>query len=112
MMVRSSEIPVEERTLERGSAVVSRLLGQETMHEKNRLFAHVTLTPGAQIAYHRHSGEFEAFYFLSGDGEVDDNGSVISVHAGDVVFTDDGQSHGIHNTGQRDLVYIALVTKM
>ena len=111
MIFRSTEIPVEERTDER-SGTVKRLIGPEQMHEKNRLFAHVVLRPGAQVSYHRHQGEFEVFYFLSGAGEVDDNGVTSPIQAGDVMFTDDGQSHAIKNTGESDLEYLALITRL
>ena len=111
MIFRSAEIPVEERTDER-SGTVKRLIGLEQMHGKNRLFAHVVLRPGAQVSYHRHQGEFEVFYFLSGAGEVDDNGLSSPIQAGDVMFTDDGQSHAIKNTGAVDLEYMALITRL
>jgi mannose-6-phosphate isomerase-like protein (cupin superfamily) len=111
MIFRSAEIPVEERSDERNGSV-KRLIGSEQMHEKNRLFAHVVLKPGAQVSYHRHQGEFEVFYFLSGTGEVNDNGAESLIQAGDVMFTDAGQSHAIKNTGIKDMEYMALITRL
>lgn len=111
MILRKDEIPVEERHDER-HGTVKRLLPPEIMHGKSRLLAHVALRSGAQVSSHRHEGEFEVFYVLSGCGEVDDNGTAFPVRAGDVIFTDDGQSHAIRNTGKADLEYLALIMKV
>jgi mannose-6-phosphate isomerase-like protein (cupin superfamily) len=79
------------------------------MHGKAKVFARVTLRPGSMAPLHKHEGSFEAFYILAGKGLVDDNGTLAEVKVGDVVFTDDGESHSIKNIGETDLEYIALV---
>ena len=58
---------------------------------------------------HKREGSFEAFYILAGQGEVNDNGVRSGVRVGDVMFTDDGESHSIKNIGDSDLEYIALI---
>lgn len=40
-----------------------------------------------------------------------DNGTKYPVKAGDVVFCDDGEGHGLLNSGKGDLTFIALILK-
>jgi mannose-6-phosphate isomerase-like protein (cupin superfamily) len=78
--------------------------------EKNiRMLAELTLPPGASIGYHRHDNETEYFLILSGSGEVNDNGTVKPVKAGDSVITGNGDSHSIKNTGTVPLVLHAVI---
>lgn len=41
----------------------------------------------------------------------DDNGRIRPVKAGDVTFTPDGCGHALTNTGDTDLVFMALIIK-
>lgn len=108
MIIRSEELPIEQRTGERNGTLI-RLLSPEKMYGKNRLFARILLKPGAKAPYHQHEGDCEAYYILSGVGQVNDNGVISQVKAGDIIFTDSGESHSIENTGDNDLEYIALI---
>ena len=59
-----------------------------------------------------HYGESETYYILTGEGEYNDNGtSWRHVKAGDITFTPDGRGHGLANTGNTDLVFMALIIK-
>jgi mannose-6-phosphate isomerase-like protein (cupin superfamily) len=78
--------------------------------EKNiRMLAEATLPPGASIGYHRHDNETEYYLILSGAGEVNDNGTVKPVKAGDAMITGNGASHSIKNTGSVPLVFHAVI---
>ena len=76
---------------------------------KGRLFAHYVIFPGSSIGFHQHHGDFETYYILKGEGVINDNGVKTPVKAGDVIYTADGQSHGLENTGTENLEVIALV---
>ena len=108
MITRKKKLRVEQRSGER-LGTSTKLLEEEQMHGKAKVFARVLLRPGSQAPFHKHEGSFEAFYILAGKGEVNDNGLIAEVAPGDVIFTDDGESHSIKNTGDMDLEYIALV---
>lgn len=108
MIIRSQNLKVEQRTGER-LGTFTKLLEESQMHGKAKVFAKLALKPGAKNPLHQHVGSFEAFYFLAGSGLVNDNGILQEVKTGDVVFTDDSESHSIENTGDVDLEYIALV---
>ncbi len=108
MITRKEDLPVEQRTGER-LGTFTKLLEESQMHGKTKVFARVALRPGSMAPRHKHEGTFEAFYILAGKGLVDDNGTQAELKVGDVVFTNDGESHSIKNIGETDLEYIALV---
>lgn len=108
MIIGKDDLRVEHRTGER-LGTSTKLLEEEQMHGKAKVFARVALRPGSMAPLHKHEGSFEAFYILAGNGEVNDNGAMANVGVGDVVFTNDGESHSIKNIGENDLEYIALV---
>lgn len=108
MIFAAENLHREERTGER-LGTLTKLLEEPQMHGKAKLFARILLKPGSQAPMHQHSGDFEAYYILQGQGMVNDNGIMREVKTGDVVFTDDGESHSIKNTSNMDLEYIALI---
>jgi mannose-6-phosphate isomerase-like protein (cupin superfamily) len=74
-----------------------------------RLFSKLVIPPGASIGYHEHSGEFEAFYVISGEATIDDNGKQEVIKAGDMAICKDGEGHSTRNNGSEDLVLIAMI---
>lgn len=112
MIRRASEIPGETVVNMRGgkgSAEVTRILKKDEFHDKGRLFGRIVLKPGTSIGLHQHVGDCEAYYILSGKGLVYDNGTNETVNAGDLVYTDNGETHSIENIGDEDLAFMALV---
>lgn len=87
------------------------LINEEQMGEHCGLFGNITLEKGCVLGYHEHHGETETYYIVSGRGLYDDNGTKIEVQAGDVVFCEDGNGHGLENTEEEDLVFVALILK-
>ena len=95
-----------EVTLELGA-----LLNEEERGEHCRIFSQVTIEPGCELGYHEHHGESETYYILAGQGEYNDNGAYRPVSAGDITYTSSGKGHGLSNTGNTDLVFMALIIK-
>ncbi|MDD5968684.1 MAG: cupin domain-containing protein [Candidatus Fimousia sp.] len=92
-----------------GHVIIKRILGEKELNGKCRMYAQVTLEPGCSLGYHEHHNESETYYILSGQGEYNDNGTTRPVAAGDVTFTPDNCGHGLANTGDTDLVFMALI---
>ena len=91
---------------------IKELLDEQQLNGKCGLYAEVTLEPGCSLGFHMHYGESETYYILTGEGEYNDNGtSWRHVKAGDITFTPDGRGHGLANTGNTDLVFMALIIK-
>ena len=76
---------------------------------KARVFSIITLIPGASIGYHVHEGESELFYFMDGCGRVHDDDQIIDITAGDSMCTLSGHGHSVENTGDTNLVILAVV---
>ena len=112
MIKRDTELKTEvfsQRFGGKGEMKSIRLLDDAQMQGKGRLFGRNSLAPGCSLGLHQHKGDIEAYYILSGEGMVDDNGTKMLVTAGDVVYTGDGESHSIENVGTVELEFIALI---
>ena len=92
-----------------GHVIIKHILGEKELNGKCGLYAQVTIEPGCSLGFHEHHNESETYYILSGQGDYDDNGTVRPVKAGDVTFTPDNHGHGLKNTGDTDLVFMALI---
>lgn len=92
-----------------GSMEKKQLLSEEELLNKGRIFAELTIHPNSCLGYHEHTGDYEAYYIISGQGEYNDNGVLEQVSVGDLCFVRCGEGHGLKNTGDNDLHVIALV---
>lgn len=112
MIVRASELKTEvnpKRFGGNGEVATTKLLDNDQLQGKGRLFARSLLKPGCSLGLHQHQGDVETYYILTGEGTFNDNGTLVPVKTGDVLFTGDGESHALENTGSTDLEYIALI---
>lgn len=95
----------------KGDVHFEHLLTPNEMGESCKLAARVTLPAGSSIGLHKHSGDGELYYILSGEGVYTEDGESFAVRAGDSLFCCDGSSHALENTGGNELSMIALVIK-
>ena len=112
MITRSSEQQKSIREYMRGGKeyVTLTALSKE-LPAGARIFDTLTLIPGASIGYHVHENETELFYFLEGCGRVQDDDTFYDVSAGDSMCTTNGHGHSVENTGDHDLVILAVIIK-
>ena len=83
---------------------------ENDLNNKGRMLAIMTLPPGSSIGHHKHVGETETYYVLSGQGVVNDNGREVVVKPGDMVHTGNGESHSVRNTSNStNLEILALI---
>ena len=111
MFVKKELIPREEELDPmggRGHLLLEVISGAIPLNARIDTLARATLAPGAEVGYHVHDTDAEAYYFLSGVGEYTDGKSTATVGEGDVTFTPSGEGHGIKNVGTEDLVFLAL----
>ncbi len=111
-MTKEGERKVE--TVERahggaGYILKENLIEEEDMLGDIRLFGKITVPPYCEFGHHEHYDEEETYYILSGSGMYEDDGEAIPAEPGDVFVCKDGHGHGIKNTGEEDLVFIALI---
>ena len=113
-MTRAGERKIAKKEQVNGGAghvLMEALLNEEERGEHCRIFSQVTIEPGCELGYHEHHGESETYYILQGQGEYNDNGTYRPVKSGDITFTPDNHGHGLANTGNTDLVFMALIIK-
>lgn len=67
------------------------------------------LVPGASIGEHKHEGNCEMIFILSGEGTIIDDGIPSPITAGQCTYCPEGHSHSLVNTGQQDLLFFAAV---
>ncbi len=91
------------------TATITHLIQGDELKEKAKMFSIISLPPGGSIGYHDHSDDFEVYYILKGEGVVDDNGAIVKVSQGDTIYTANGATHSIENTGNEDLEFMAVV---
>lgn len=102
-------VRVENMAGGEGHVIIKHILDKTKLNGKCGLYAEVTIEPGCSLGYHEHHKESETYYIISGTGEYNDNGAIRPVTAGDMTFTPDGCGHGLKNTGDTDLVFMALI---
>ncbi|MCK9443445.1 MAG: cupin domain-containing protein [Tissierellaceae bacterium] len=76
-----------------------------------RLFAKFSLEPGSSIGFHKHEGEQEAYYILSGKALYNDNGKDVTLEKGHFALCKSGEGHSIESIGEENLEFIALIMK-
>ena len=112
MLIKKDYIPKEIENAPMGGAgllLLDKMSQAVKLPDSVGMFAKATLAPGAEVGYHVHSTDSEAYYILSGVGEYTENGVTTLVSAGDVTYTPMGEGHGIKNVGAEPLVFIALI---
>ncbi|MDR2392946.1 MAG: cupin domain-containing protein [Treponema sp.] len=97
-------VEYKERMREGTGTVRVTHLADESTQPHVRLLAELHLPPGASIGLHRHDGETEYFFILSGTAVVNDDGKELQLGPGDTVITGNGAAHSIMNPGTVPLV--------
>lgn len=95
----------------RENMIMTDLSDFDMSNPKIRLFSFIQLKPGEEVQYHMHIGETENYFILSGSGIYNDNGNKVEVVSGMATYTPSGQGHSLKNTGDEDLVFIALIVE-
>ncbi len=111
MIKRASDVKVNNKNNDLGNVkmLMSDLREFEGINSKIRIFSHIKLNAGESMEFHKHVGECELYYILSGKALYNNNGEKVSLEDGDVTYTPSGEGHGIENTGNDILEYIALI---
>ena len=100
----------EQRSFTRSPGVEIRVLVEpEEMYNAGRLFACITIAPGASLAYHRHEAEMESFCVIKGICRMEDNHKTVYLSEGDVLITPAGECHAITNESSEPVELIALI---
>lgn len=95
---------------EDGSVIFKRIIETpEELYGKGRVFSVVTLNKDCGLGWHVHNGDGEYYYVLSGEAEYSDNGTMVTLKAGDTSFCANGEGHAIKNVKDEPCVFLGLV---
>jgi mannose-6-phosphate isomerase-like protein (cupin superfamily) len=76
---------------------------------KNLILSSTFLRPAQSTRGHKHAGQEEVYYFVSGSGMMELDEKIFPVNAGDVVLIEDGVFHRVHNPSDSVALYFVCV---
>lgn len=82
---------------------------KDNKHLKNLVVSSTDLKPSKSTRGHKHEGQEEVYYFVSGTGEMELDHKRFSVAAGDIILIEDGVFHRVHNTNSSQNLYFVCV---
>lgn len=109
--IKSETVTAKNKAGGKGEIYITHLLTPAEMAGQCEMFAKVTIPPGASLGKHYHRGNTETYHILEGAATYTDDDATYAVAAGDTTFCADGHQHAIENTGDANLVFIALIIK-
>lgn len=74
----------------------------------NLVLSSTDLKPGQSTRGHRHQGQEEVYYFISGSGEMELDEKRFNVQGGDIVLIEDGVFHRVHNPTKSSLYFVCV----
>ena len=100
----------EQRIFTRSEGVNLAVIAEPNeIYDSGRLYAKITLDPGASITPHRHINETESFYIVKGICKVMDNDKEYTLYEGDTLITLHNECHSIKNETDEPTELIALI---
>jgi len=92
-----------------GTVQIIHQLDQGEFRGKSRMIARIVLNPGCSIGPHGHENEEEIFSVLRGTAEYNDNGTTVTLHPGDACVCLGGESHGVRNPSDTEVLELYAV---
>ena len=108
-IIKPYTISVKNKADGKGEIFITHLLTPKEMLGKCDMFAKVRIPAGASLGKHKHVGNNETYHILQGKGLYIDNNETYEVKAGDTTFCAEGDTHGIENIGEEDLIFMAFI---
>lgn len=108
-VIEQKTVSAKNKAGGKGEIFITHLLTPAELAGKCGMFASVRIPAGASIGVHKHTGSTETYHILQGTAAYTDNNETYMVKAGDTTFCADGDTHGIENCGDEDLIFIALI---
>lgn len=96
----------------KGALDFTDVLGKTPGLERNLAFIHDdVLAPGVTIGEHRHDGNEEYYFIVSGTGTMTLDGRRVEVNAGDLTAVYPGGSHALENSGHEAMRILVICVK-
>lgn len=75
---------------------------------KNLVLSSTSLHKFQSTRGHKHEGQEEIYFFISGQGTIEIDDQEYSVSSGDIFFIPDGAFHRVHNNFDGDLYFVCV----
>ena len=75
---------------------------------KNLVVSSTFLEANKSTSGHRHAGQEEVYYFVSGKGQMELDHKIFDVGPGNIVLIEDNVFHKVHNTGDYGLYFVCV----
>ena len=95
----------------KGKAVLKHFLCGDELPAKAGLVCKIELEAGGSVGYHKHVGEGEMYYIIKGHGEYQENGETMPISEGMITMVYDGDSHGLQNSDDGVMEFLAFIIK-
>jgi mannose-6-phosphate isomerase-like protein (cupin superfamily) len=105
---RSLLKPVSAMDGGQGTAMYRRMLEPTVFATPWTFVDHLLLSAGTSVGAASKPGISEAFYVISGDGEITVDGETAAIHSGDAIPVDVGQTRALRATGSAPLELMVL----
>jgi quercetin dioxygenase-like cupin family protein len=111
MLKRNSEFTIETENAQDGlgNFTIRHPLTGGELPPHVRLMCEVEMKPGEVCRSHRHTGDAEIYYILSGKAEYEGTEGKSEIGPGDVTVCYDGESHSIRCIGSETLRFLAFI---
>lgn len=93
----------------RGDVGISYLLNTEESFGKLKGAVRCVIPDGSEIGVHAHGPDAEIYYLISGELQGNDNGNIVTMSPGDIMYTGNGENHGWKNISGQDAVLLGIV---
>ena len=112
MIIRNSEREIEVRANTcggEGSILFEHISSGSALPAHTKMFSDMVFEQGCSIAKHYHMDNTEYYYVVEGEGEIDDNGVVTTIKAGDAAVCYPGNYHSIKNIRKEPLRILGVI---
>lgn len=101
------EIRIDEKNWIIAQGYKKQILASEDVFKSAGVLAQVVIIgPQETVAPHYHNHTYEFYYVISGSCQININDLKRDLRAGDMMLTEPGDVHSVHNGGDNDFVVL------
>lgn len=87
---------------------------KDNSHLNNLILSSTTLHPNKSTSGHKHEGQEEIYFFISGSGKMEiskteSKTETFKIKSGDTIQIEDGAFHKVYNTSKKEDLYFVCV---
>jgi quercetin dioxygenase-like cupin family protein len=105
---RADQVPGTPMQMDGVKGVTMRMMVGRSDGAPNFALRHFTVEPGGHTPHHRHNYEHEV-YIVEGAGQVEKDGAMHAIRAGDVLFMPPNAVHQFVNNADKPLTFLCMV---